>query len=118
MKTKGKFYPDTLKLKVCQEYLSSNLSSSEVMSKYNIQGKNNIRRWIIKFGLENPTNISMTKSEGTSKSKEELKLESRIRKLEKALEHEKLRSLAFNTMIDVAEEELKINIRKKSGSKQ
>lgn len=118
MKTKGKFYPDSLKLKVCQEYLSSNLSASELMSKYNIQGKNNIRNWILKFDLESPTSKSMAKSEHTFKSKEELKLEAKIKELEKALENEKLRSLAFNTMIDVAEEELKINIRKKSGAKQ
>lgn len=118
MKTKGKFYPDDFKLKVCQEYLQSDLSLSDMMSKYNIQGKNNIRRWIVKFGLESPTHCIMSKSKPTSKSKEQLKLESRIKELEKALEHEKLRSLAFSTMIDVAEEELKINIRKKSGSKQ
>jgi len=118
MKTKGKIYPDSLKLKVCQEYLSSNLSASELLLKYNIQGKNNIRRWILKFDLESPTSKSMAKSKQTFKSKEELKLEAKIRDLENALEKERLRSLAFNTMIDVAEEELKINIRKKSGSKQ
>ena len=42
----------------------------------------------------------------------------RIKELERQLEDERLRSLAFSTMIDVAEEELGVPIRKKSGSKQ
>lgn len=41
-----------------------------------------------------------------------------IKKLEKELEHERLKNLALNTVIDIAEEDLKINIRKKSGAKQ
>jgi len=123
MKTKTKFYSDDLKLKACQDYLSSNLSNAEVMSKYNIAGKNNIRNWIINFGLLS-TDIkpkrytSMKKTPKQSKSLTERQLEARIKELENALEYEKLRSLAFDTMIDVAEEELNIDIRKKSGSKQ
>lgn len=42
----------------------------------------------------------------------------RIKELERLLEDERLRSLGFSTMIDVAEEELGVSIRKKPGSKQ
>ena len=42
----------------------------------------------------------------------------RIKELEKALEYEKLRSLAYSTMIDIAEKEFNIPIRKKPGTKQ
>ena len=42
----------------------------------------------------------------------------RIEELEEALEYEKLRSLAYSTMIDIAEEDFKIEIRKKDGAKQ
>ena len=42
----------------------------------------------------------------------------RIKELERLLEDERLRSLAYSTMIDVAEEELGVPIRKKSGPKQ
>lgn len=38
--------------------------------------------------------------------------------LRKALEESNLKILALETMIDIAEEQLKINIRKKSGTKQ
>ena len=41
-----------------------------------------------------------------------------IKRLRKALEQEKLRSKAFSTMIDVAEEMFNIPVRKKAGTKQ
>ena len=45
-------------------------------------------------------------------------LEKKVALLEKQLEWEKLRSLALDTMINVAERELNIDIRKKPGTKQ
>ena len=58
-----------------------------------------------------------------TKSKQAVKpdktdLEKKIEVLEKQLEWEKLRSLALDTMITVAERELQIDIRKKPGTKQ
>ena len=44
--------------------------------------------------------------------------EKKIELLEKQLEWEKLRSKALDTMINVAERELHIDIRKKPGTKQ
>ena len=45
-------------------------------------------------------------------------LEKKIEVLEKQLEWERLRSLALDTLINVAERELNIDIRKKPGTKQ
>lgn len=45
-------------------------------------------------------------------------LEAENKRLQKALELEKLRSKAYNTMIDVAEQTFNIPVRKKSGTKQ
>ena len=45
-------------------------------------------------------------------------LEKKITVLEKQLQWEKLRSMALDTMINVAERELHIEIRKKPGTKQ
>jgi hypothetical protein len=42
----------------------------------------------------------------------------RIQELEEALERERLMNLATNKMIDIAERDLNISIRKKSGAKQ
>jgi hypothetical protein len=45
-------------------------------------------------------------------------MEKKIEVLEKQLEWEKLKSHALDTMINVAERELNIDIRKKPGTKQ
>jgi len=45
-------------------------------------------------------------------------LEQKNRELEAALELAKLKNAALEMMIDIAESELKIDIRKKSGTKQ
>jgi transposase len=57
-------------------------------------------------------------SKETEKTPQELKLQAKVKELEKALEYEKMRTLALDTMINVAERDLKISIRKKSGTKQ
>jgi ribosomal protein L29 len=49
-------------------------------------------------------------------SKEEL--EKKVKDLEKQLSYEKMKSEAFDTMINIAERELKISIRKKLNTKQ
>lgn len=45
-------------------------------------------------------------------------LEAENRRLNKALDLEKLRSEAFSTMIDLAEKAFNIPVRKKSGTRQ
>jgi hypothetical protein len=53
--------------------------------------------------------------------KEKAKLEAaqkRMRQLEKQLEDAQMKNIALETMIDIAEEKLKITIRKKSGPKR
>ena len=57
--------------------------------------------------------------EMTAEEKQNLsKLEQQNKALEKALEAAKMKNIALNMLIDVAEEKLKISIRKKSGAKQ
>jgi hypothetical protein len=46
------------------------------------------------------------------------KLEKRINELEKQLELAQMKNVALNTMIDIAEQDYKLEIRKKSGPKQ
>ncbi len=46
------------------------------------------------------------------------KLQERIKELEEQLERAQIKNVLTETMIDIAEEQLKIDIRKKRGSKQ
>lgn len=55
----------------------------------------------------------------SSKDRAEIeKLEERIEELEKKLEQAQMKNIALNTMIDIAEADYKLSIRKKSGPKQ
>lgn len=122
MKRRANQYPDDLKLKVAQEYLQTDLSIASLMAKYGIRGKSCITNWICKFGLSFPTEdqlkINSQLSKEINKTPQERELEQKLEALEKDLAYERLRTKALNTMIDIAEKELKISIRKKSGAKQ
>jgi hypothetical protein len=55
----------------------------------------------------------------TEKEKQKLEqLQKRLKELEKQLEDAQMKNLGLETMIDIAEEKLRISIRKKSGPKQ
>jgi hypothetical protein len=55
----------------------------------------------------------------TEKEKQHLEtLQKQLKTIEKQLEDARMKNLALNTLIDVAEEKLNINIRKKPGAKQ
>jgi hypothetical protein len=67
--------------------------------------------------------IAIQTTQDMAKSKnqysvENSQLKEKIAELEKALINSELRSTAYETMIEIAEKELKINIRKKSNTKQ
>jgi transposase-like protein len=122
MKVNVNHYTDEFKYKVVQEYLSTDLSQVALLKKYGIRGSTCILNWMRKFGLEKPNDeqikILQAMSKASEKTLYERELEKKVKELEQLLEHEKLRTTALNTMIDIAEQELKISIRKKSGAKR
>lgn len=122
MRKKVNQFPDELKVQVVQEYLTTSMSQKELMQKYNIRGSSCITNWMHKFEMQAPSlqqiEIQRTMEKQSDRHPYEQELEAKIRKLEAQLEHEKFRTLALNTMIDIAERDLKISIRKKSGVKQ
>jgi len=116
------FYSDEFKRKVVQEHLMYGTPKDQLRIKYGIKGKSEILKWMRKFEISNE--VSMSKSKGFSKpsigeeSQEVSKLKAEVARLERALEHEALRGRALDKLIDIAERELKISVRKKSGAKQ
>ncbi len=122
MRTNGNKFTDDFKLQVVQEYLSSDLSQLELKRKYNFGGKNNINNWMRKFGLSKPSKDQKELDQFMEKEKQksslEQALELKIKKLEEDLRREQLRTKALSTMIDIAQRELKFDIRKKSGAKR
>lgn len=122
MKRHVKQFPDALKHQILQEYITTDASILELQKKYGIKSRNSVHHWMRKFGLKTPSegevklNSAMAKEK--DKTPQERLLEAENKKLKQELEHEKLRTLALTTLIDVAERELKVDIRKKRGAKQ
>lgn len=106
---------------IIQEFLSSNKSKAEIWYKHTGQTEEHgqILRWMRMYGYSaEPKKINfapvMSKDkELSSDNLDAVKLKQRIKELEKALEYSELKATAYSTMIDIAEEELKISIRKK-----
>ncbi len=122
MKTRVNKFTDELQLQIVQEYLSTDISQPALKMKYNFGGNQNIYNWMRKFGLSkaNEDQIKLHQAMGKELQKTSLEqeLELKIKKLEQDLTYERLRTKALSTMIDIAEQELKVDIRKKSGVKR
>jgi transposase-like protein len=110
-----KYYSQSFKKSVVQEVLSGQLSKEEARRRYGIKGKSAVLNWIRKFDTADTK--KMKKKTKTSPANLQL-LEAENKRLQEELELERLRVFSLNVMIDLAEEEFKIPIRKKSGAKQ
>lgn len=111
-------------MSIAADIISGKTSAEEARQQYGLVSINSIYAWIGRYvsatkpvSLQGETNPSesMAKKSPADRVKE---LEAENKRLHQALELEKLRSKAYDTMIDVAEETFNIPIRKKSGTKQ
>lgn len=112
-----------------KEYLVNGMSYRALAAKYGVS-RSTINKWVLVHqGIYNlprsrkQNSYDLQQKALGKKSKqppliEQNELEKKIALLEKQLEWEKLRSHALETMINVAERELNIDIRKKHGTKQ
>ncbi len=124
VKRTQKDYSMSFKLSVVREYETTDISLGALCKKYGIQSDSSIRRWIDKFGTFDRVNKSY---QPMPKSKDQriLELEQRVRllerqnaRLEKELEVKDLKADFFDMMIDVAEQEYGVDIRKKCSPEQ
>lgn len=122
MKQNRNLIPDEVKLQVVQEYVSTDITIAQLQEKYGFRGNNNIPRWMRKFGLSYPNgpNIQLEPAmiKDPDKTPRERELEAQLKQLKKELEKEKVRTLVLDKMIEIAERDLNISIRKKSGPKR
>ncbi len=122
MKKRINIIPDEVKLQVVTEYISSDITREELKVKYGFTGGANIDRWMKQFGVKKPSVNEITQFKEMSKIGDKIKddkvLEDKIKELEKQLAHANLKARALDAMIDIAEKEFDIQIRKKSGPKQ
>lgn len=121
-------YNRAFKEKVVNEYLVTGCTKMFLIRKYNIQFKSAIQTWMRTLGYKDPQQglqlpkfgeiifPSLQKKLKTT-DKNVANLQKKIQELEHQLEDEKLRSEAYARVIEKAEQELKIPIRKKPNTK-
>jgi transposase-like protein len=118
VKRTQKDYSVSFKLQVVQEMELDELSRTEACLKYGIQAKSTIREWLRKYGnfdWENQSPITMVKTP----EQKILELEAKVKLLEKQkarAEHLAERAdkkvITFDMLVDMAEKEYDIQIRK------
>jgi len=106
------------KIKIVEEIKTGMISCLGASRKYRVP-RNTIKAWAGKLNLTTLLNANNTSAlPGMTQSQESKLLINKIHELTKALELSQLKNLALETMIEVAESDLKIKIRKKRGTKQ
>lgn len=113
---KRRTYTNLQKRTIVTAIEQSRMSIKEAQIAYNIKSEKTIREWLSLFKLEK-VEICIEKAPPMAKKKTTVTA-SNTEALQEALQEAQLKIKALNTLIDVAEEQLKIDIRKKSGAKQ
>jgi transposase len=120
-------YSEKFKRKVIEEYLRIGCTKMDLVRKYKIRSKSGITSWMQELGYEdinrkmyyfevlNRATLMAGKKSKKQKTpvNEQTALLEKIKLLELKLEEEKLRSEMFSRMVEIAEKDLNIPIRKK-----
>lgn len=124
VKRTQKDYTMSFKLQVVQEIEQGSLSIHQACRMYGIQARSTVLEWLRKFGnfdWENQTPSNMPKSP----EQKIMELEAKVKLLEKQkafLEQQAFvadkKAIIFDMMIDIAEKEYQIDIRKNSSPEQ
>ena len=119
-----KDYSLSFKLQVVQAIERSELSTTGALKKYGIQSRSTVVGWLRKYGkfdweTQTPSNMPKTPEQRLMELEQEVLL---LRKqkafLEKQVEFSDKKAIIFDIMIDLAEKEYNIPIRKNSSPDQ
>jgi len=128
IKEERRHYSREFKHSVIKEYLAGGIGMNALLRKYDIRINGGVIRWMRQLGYEEvsakdrylpstkPLSLPAKKANKDQPS-DSLSQEQRIKELERLLEDEQLRSEAYRRMIEIAEKDLNIPIRKKSDTK-
>lgn len=126
------FFSTEEKHKIILEMLSTGCTKREIWEKYTgrVTEHGQILRWMRELGyvhdrsIRKPNfasnqiqNMRKNNPENNSETFETLQLKRRIEELESKLKEAEMKAIAFSTMIDIAEKELNVAIRKKYNTK-
>lgn len=111
-----KKYSEEIRLQIVKDIVTKGLTIQEAADRYSVS-KKSIKNWCLKYScqLSSLDDQKIVAKKQEEKSRAEV---DRIHQLEKALEEANLKIIGLETMINIAEADLKIDIRKKPGTKQ
>lgn len=120
VKRTQKDYSLSFKLQVVEEIETGKLDRLKAHLKYGIQARSTVTAWLRKYGKFDHDNLRVTEMDKTPEQRI-LELEAKVKLLEKQKARAEYRAersdkkvILFDMMIQVAEEEFDIAIRKKS----
>lgn len=101
-------YTLAFKLSVVEEVEKGSLTYKQAQRKYGIQGRSTVLVWLRKLGTLDWSTLQLRPLSSKEKTPEQ-----RIKELEAALELEQQKNLLLTTVIDIAEKQYGLAIRKK-----
>ena len=123
----SQFFKNSEKHSIIQEYLCGGISKREIWEKYTgqLEEHGGLLKWMRQLGYVNSKNCNIVenssnmprKNNSEDESFEISQLKKRISQLENQLKDAELKAIAFSTMVDIAEKEFKVPIRKKLNTK-
>ena len=118
VKRTQKDYPLSLKLQIVESLERGSLSTSQAVKKYGVQSRSTVVKWLRKYGNfdwehQNPLTMSKTPEQKLLELEVKVKLlEKQKSVLEKQISDANTKAILFDMMIDLAEKEYNIPIRK------
>lgn len=129
----NKYFTESEQHQIIQELISTGCTKQEIWQKYtgNDEEHGQLLIWMRKLGYDDKiktrraklaaNKIQMKRRKTVESQREEsfenLQLKKRITELENQLKEAEMKAIAFSTMVDIAEKEFKIPIRKKYNTK-
>ena len=112
-------YPNSLKRKIAKSYLSGEASYAVLAEENGLRDKGVVKevvKWYRRKLSEAADFDERLEIEENANILSDKELQLRVKELEKALNRAELKAEMLETMIDLAEEKYKVEIRKKSGT--
>ncbi len=114
-RSNGLFFTEAFKRHVVFEVESGRISQCDAGRKYGILGHSTILKWCRKYGITRPKSGEKGMLE---KDRELHLLRNENKALKEELEEARFKNVVLETLVDVAERELHVPIRKKYGAKR
>lgn len=111
-------YSEEFKRFVCNDFLTGTLTKREIENKYDI-GHSRLTYWLKEIGFDysKPSIVSLPRMKDQTNKLSGKETEESVSQLKRELQEARLLAEAYRRMIDIAEQEFKIKIVKKSNTK-